>query len=252
MYLEAKKVKEITPIIGTFLLIISIFKQTIYYSNFNIDIFQHIELSEFILLTIPDFLKYGSFLFIITFVSFLFESKEHIEYIGDIKEKALKNSNFFFRFKKYFGLFRFLFIILIFFIITSVISFFWIKNSFKTVYYLTIIITLFLTIQIFLLEFKYRYKTEFNKRLDPTYFNLILITIVLSFYIITNTYEQIRNIKKDNLKLSFEYQNNKISTGKELLYLGMTKNYLFLLENQNNESIIYDRKMIKKITVRKD
>jgi hypothetical protein len=252
MYLEGKKIKEIMPVAGTFLLIISVFKQTIYYSNFNIDIFQHIELSEFILLTIPDFIKYGSFLFIISLLSFLLENKEQVEYVENIKEKALNNSSFFFRFKKYFRLFRLLFVSLIFLITTSVLSFFWVKVNFKNLYQFTIILSILLTALILLLEFKYKYKLEFKKKLDPTYANLILITVLMSFYIIANTYEQIRNIEKNNLKISFKDHTNQIKTGNELVYLGMTKNYLFLLNKRKNESIIYNKNTIKNIRIRKD
>ena len=249
MYLDKEKIKYLFPYFGTFILLISILKQTILFNEFNVAINNHIELSEFVSLTIPDLAKYLPICFIGILLLFLTDTEKENKWIHDNKKTAYSEPKFYKRLLQYYKIYSFVFNILFLLIPLNILIFFIKHSFFIESLYPTTVTLVGLVLNILLQEFRIKYRSSFNKDIGATTYNLILISIIVTLILGSKTYLQILNIKNSKQIITFFHENSLVKSSKELNFVGMTKNYIFLYDARKKESQVYDRDKISKIRI---
>lgn len=246
------KIKFLFPYIGSIIIFCGFTKLNIYYDHFNINISDYLEITEVLILVIGDILKAVMMIFAVKLFDFLTETEEEAE------ARRVRHNTFFLikPFRKrawnYICTRKALaFLVLILFIFL-IISYYFNRKVFSTVvimffYSLTTYVAMFL-----LLEYKRKYKEVTDKEFDGTYSNLIALFIVFFLFTIQTTYSDIEKTKNRNpVMICFKYLEENIQSNQNLLYVGQTKNYIFIYDKITKETKVYSRSDIKMLAIEK-
>ena len=84
------------------------------------------------------------------------------------------------------------------------------------------------------------------------YVSFILL-VLFNLSIITDSIEKGYNIRYGNSvskQISFDYNNGEIKTSKSIVYLGETRNDLFMFDRMNSKTYIYKKKKIENYIIK--
>lgn len=250
MILNKKIVNTFIPFIGTLLVACGYVKFSIYYNHFDIRINDYLEFSEVLTLFFPDIIFYGLIIFGALFFNFILESKSETQRFHNIKQTLTDSSKFLDRIKLHYLLNKGLVWISLILVLSYIIQFIWFREKLLDTFYSTFFIPILLIFNILLLEFRHKYKELYKEYFNPTYNNLILIFFLFSLYSIGSVYGEIKRIEGGSeTMVSFIYLDEGIETDDNLIYIGQTRNYLFLRDNDRNESRVFERKELNKFRI---
>lgn len=280
-----KKIKDNWQLLATLLIMWSIFDLYNYYIRFGIDIQQYLNVSEILLLTFPAFLHgIVAIIILFIFITFglrkkskdpeieknhlamdeyhpeLFQFKKHFIEIRDLLTP--------FKLKNIFPIFMWTLFVLIetaviLFILTIGYFIFKIFISKSLEFYpvygkirfvMLYFITYFFLIPVFLLISDIIEKHTHNAFSDLTIkkYPIIYFTIMLIINgLISNQVQYLSIINgRSNKIISFIYNENKIVTDSTLVFIGGTKDYIFLRNCRDSTSIIYKRDEINNLSIK--
>jgi hypothetical protein len=242
MILRRKIIKEIIPFIGVFLIGLVYVKLSLYYGHFNIDIINYLELSEILTLFLPDLVTYILVLGVVLFILFLVQTKSEAIRSFEKKEKVIVTPSFLNRVK---GIYRYTKLILfpvVFLLICYLISFIWIRDAFWVLFYKTFILPVFYILTFLFFEFEYRYFEIYGKRIGATYSNLFFICSMVCLFSIASAKSETLRVEKGESKIiSFTFNSKNVSTNNTTVYIGQTKNYLFIYNVIKKETAVYQK-----------
>ncbi len=246
------KIKFLFPYIGSIIIFCGFTKLNIYYDHFNINISDYLEITEVLTLVIADIIKGIMVIFAIKLFDFLTETDKEAE------AKQVRYNNFFLikSFRKrvwnYISTRQTFTILILFIFIFSIISYCFKKETFSTfvimfLYAFTMYVSIFL-----LLEYKRKYKEVTDKEFDGTYSNLVTLFIVFFLFTIQTTYNDIEKTKTRNpVMICFKYLEEDVQSNQNLLYVGQTKNYIFIYDKITKETKVYSRSDVKMLAIEK-
>ena len=246
--LDFEKIKHLFPYFGSLIIVCGFIKLKIYYNHFNINISDYLDITEVLILLLYDFIYYGTFITSTFFVFFLLDSKEDVEKNENKKSLLIDTDDFYKRLYMYMKLnFGSTILLIVSLILLIAKYFFDIKNSLPI---LPIFIAYFFLYLLF--EYRRKYKIFNGNDLDGTYNNLILILFIFTYNIIQSAYTDI-DIAENNNKtiVCFNYRERDIQSEKNIIYIGQTKNYIFMFDKISRETNIYLRSDIKNLTIGK-
>ncbi|WP_185290166.1 hypothetical protein [Chryseobacterium lactis] len=227
-----EKASKIIPFLSIIILLSSIIKYYTFYFNFGININEYTELSEFPLLFINDL-----FFYLVFIISFIFYFP--FVYLRIYIRQKFNSNIFTFSVTKYFTKFSLPVIILI----ILNICFKDIPLDIKLNSIETYIVTFFALLLIYL---------DKDITYSKNYFFIITIFLMLSFSML-NAFSEISKIERGKIshQISFTSDNKEIKTTSTQIYLGKTKNFIFIYNNKIKETIVYKFDEIKDFKIRK-
>lgn len=225
-----EKTSKLIPFLSILILLSSIIKNYIYYFNFGININEYIELSEFPLLFINDFSFY--FAFIISFL--LFFPFVYIKIY--VRDKLGSTIPFSFTKKFTKAALPSLIIVIIYNCLKDApldIKLSSIENF----------IVIFFAILLLYLDKDLTFSKNY-------YF--IVSSILMLFFSALNSVSDIYKVENNKIKLyvSFEIDNEIISTNNEKIYLGKTKNYIYVYNKKLKETEVFNFEEVKNFKVK--
>lgn len=253
MILEPRILKKTLPLVSGLIIFFGYIKLSIFYYHFNIKIIDYLEFIEILTLFLPDVVYYGCFVVLAMLISFISTSKQEME-AKQMKIENIENENSSWkRFKyqiKYHG--QLLIALGLFFIWNGVEVFFFNKTSSLFLSVPGILILGFLLFSYFIIEFNHKFKKIYNEDFNPTIHNLIVIGFFFGLYSISSVQYELDKIESlSSPNISFKYSESLISTNENLVYLGQTRNYLFLHDRSKQASHIYLRNQISEVKIMK-
>lgn len=211
-----EKLLQKISIISIIILLCGVLKFNIYYSQFNINVNEYIDITEFTVLFIDDFL----FLLLCFFTPLIFILVSmSINYI-------IKKFQFEFFYTK---------VGLIFIILNSLHEIYKLSDD-----YINELLIIKVNVLIIIFSFLIIYIDFDIKKIKKVF---IIVPVVFFFLssIIDPIIEAVA-LKKGIGTKKVEFMingNNKIETNKRLIYLGRTKSFIFLYDKSNNLSFVY-------------
>jgi hypothetical protein len=253
MVFDGKILKGLIPYFGGFLIVCGYLKLNFFYSHFNIQILNYLELSEIITLFLNIAIKNTILILLCVLFIFIFESSKVSEKINQSHEDIQNTDNFLLRFKKILKSRFTLIIILIFFSLLALICYS--LNFYDLFSYLLIsnccIIGL-LIVAWFLFEFDRKYKLCYDVYFDRTYFNLVTVFSLFVCFSIESAFFEIKDVESGNKAIvSFKYSDKIITSNNQTLYIGETKEYLFLYDKKMKTTSVFPKGEISDFTIRK-
>ena len=249
MYLETKKLKTLLPYIGSFFILCGYLKLSLFYHHFNIKITEYLELTEIISLFIGDAMLYIAIVFLVNLYSFInqdlsqsIENENRQDEILNTEDASLRLKKFLNMRKEQLGA------IAAITILNAILIYFKVQNSILVM--MNIILIAWVIATYILYEFRRKYKLVYNKDLNITYYNLILSLNLFLVYIFSSIYVDINFTEKlNNNVIKFNYKENVITTDKNILFIGETKNFLFLFNNKQKKTSVYPRNEISNFEI---
>lgn len=228
---SVEQISKAIPIISIILLLSSIIKNSLYYSNFGINISEFIDLSEFPLLFINDLPFYLVFLFSLLFYLPLIYLRIYV------RNKFGAESFTFSRTKKFAELVIPASILTIFLILFFKFSI----ETKITVIQTNIIIVISLTLLYI------DRSIEFSKKY--LFWSSLVIMILFSGM---NAFSEIDIIESGKSKkcVTFISNNKTIKTNNIIIFLGKTKNYIFIYDLLKKQTLVFDFNKIENFIVK--
>lgn len=224
-------------------------KISVFYSQFGINVLYYFDLIDYFTLFLNDLYTFIILIFFIGIVLYIPGSKI-AETNSDYHNIALYESSFKIRLLSYVKQY---FIILMIWII----PWFFINNSSYNYIIKMTLIPIFLTI--FLREiFVYEYNLNDKKsNLKNNYFisNFIMGIVVLVIFFTYQAKEDAKYIKincKNNLNYMVTQSKDTINLGTDKLYIGKTKQYIYVYDIKNISPIIYSSNYITTLNFKED
>lgn len=227
----------------TFLISLIIIKNTLYYSSFQITFTDYIDFSEALLLFFDDIII--SIFFLVYLVLFALSVPYEQFDVTNLKKKKIIFS------MSQEGMICFLFllltaIILIIYLIYSR-GFNW-PNA----------VAISLSQLVFILGIYYPLRKSVSKKYPEYDLNKLLRyvwpLIALVFYSLFSLHLETRKVLHKSVKTRIscvQYDNQTINSGRDTLYLGRTKNYIFLYSYLEKKALIFHAKDFKRIEFNK-
>ena len=253
---------KFSPLVFAILTVLGyIYLQSFYYF-FEIELINHLELSEIPLLFYNKSIIIVASLFSIFLISYYFndkldenqkdlDEKINIEKDPNEKLKILKKDRdestiSFNKKKKAFGIT--LLILLSLYILSNLITGNYIRLLYPIGYIIFAIIMLIAENRIL--------KILINKSNVFSTFSIygsFILLVLFNLSIITGSIEKGYNIRYGNSvskQISFDYNNGEIKTSKSIVYLGETRNDLFMFDRMNSKTYIYKKKKIENYIIK--
>ena len=253
---------KFSPLVFAILTVLGyVYLQSFYY-YFEIELINHLELSEIPLLFYNKSIIIVASLFSILLISYYLndkldenqkdlDEKINIEKDPNEKLKILKkdrdeNTIFSNKIKKAIGII--LLILLSISILSSLITGNYIRLLYPISYIIFAIIMLIVENRIL--------KILINKSNVFSTFSIYVSFILLVLFnlsIITDSIEKGYNIRYGNSvskQISFDYNKGEIKTSKSIVYLGETRNDLFMFDRMNSKTYIYKKKKIENYIIK--
>lgn len=251
MILDKKITKSIIPLIGTIIIICGYLKLSIYYKHFNIRINEYLDFTEILTLFLPDALYYGGLMFGVFMFNFLFKTKSEMKNFENTHLSIDDNSSVFDRIKKYYSIMKEFFWLIGFLILFELITFIWFKQKFTETIGFALNLSAGFFFVLLLFEIRHKYIKVYEKDINATYYNLFLIVFLFGFIVVGSVKSEIKMTETNPDFISFTYGGNRIESNKKLIYIGQTKNYLFLFDAKNKKAEIFERNKLSnyKITI---
>lgn len=228
--MNLEKLKNLIPFLSLLVILSNAIKLITYYRSFGISIIDYMEWSEFTFSFLEDI--YGYIIMLSGIMVF--------QVIDDLFGKTIKPAQSSKPISKR-HFYRKLIYSFLFIYGASSLACYWFMNW--IVYYITLIAMIFIYI-IF---------SDRSKRIDSlTKYYLLIPTLILFSYF--NAKRELSMIKEkvSAHQVVLQINNDKISTNKEIHYLGRTKNYTFFYNSTTKLSTIYPNKNIQSIDVSED
>ncbi len=94
--------------------------------------------------------------------------------------------------------------------------------------------------------------SEKNPKFYDEYSFILAMSFIYGFFQFTASFEDIRKVKNhEGVNVEFIYNlNDTVKSDKNLLYLGQTKDYLFMYDNKRQEAEIYSMHSIGRIVIK--
>lgn len=242
--MNLKKIVEISPLIGAFLIFNGFLKLNLFYSYWEINIIEYLNFSEIILSFLDD-IK----ILILFFLTFLIHQLIGLKLIDSLESKSkVKSDNgnidtldkpksvtdsIVLGIENYSK----------FFITISFIAFMILFVIF--IYYHKIIILYFAFAALFQFIFLLIGTKDINISL--------VVTSIISFLMFTCAiaYSHIKEVENSSNEMTIALEDEKIVTSKTYYFLGKTENFMFLYDNLNKTSRIIPNEQIKNIEIRR-
>ena len=228
-----EQISKSIPFIATLILISSVIKNSFFYSNFGINISEFIDLSEFPLLFINDLPFY--LIFLISLLSYL-----PFIYLRTYFRNKYGSEHFTFsKTKKFAEL-----------MIPSLILLIFITVFFK--YPLEIKLTLIQSFVVSIISLILLYvdgSIEFSKK----YIFWSCISCMLLFSGMS-AFSEISEIESGKIKkcVLFDFNGINVETNNKIVFLGKTKNFVFIYDISKKETQIFDFNQIKNFSIKKN
>lgn len=246
MVIEKESLKTVIPYIGTILVILGYVKLNLFFNHFGIKIVDYLEFTEILTLFLPDIVYFSSILFFVFLFNFLTTSKKEMIVQHNIKEEIISTHSFKSRIKLIYKLNIFLFWFSFLIIIGNLIKFIWFRESMTIIDWLYMMFPILLIFMIIMFEFRYKYYQTYSEKLNPSYNNYVLILyFYISFSIFYTYYDIDKTENRSDKTISFLYLDTKIQTDESLIFIGNTKNYLFIHDMEKNKSLVFNRSDVK-------
>jgi hypothetical protein len=238
-------IKGVIPFVGTLLIACGFIKINIYFNHFRIRIQDYLEITEVVTLFLGDIIKYGLFVFAIILFNFLRISRAEDEKNNDIKWEIVTSKKFWTRVKAHYRLSVELHWVSLLCVIYLIILSFWFPEKLDGLRYVLLIGPSILFFNFLLLEFRSKYFQVYDKELNQSVNNLLILFFLFSLYSIGSSFIDIEKVKNGNSEqISFVYPDKSLHTNEELVFIGQTKNYLFLNDFALKKSQVFERKNI--------
>lgn len=241
------KLKEILPIISIILIWFGFVQVYSYYKYFNIDITYYLTLDQYLLFLLPNFLTLIISSTNLIWLALIIGSKVNFtqEVITEYKNNFFEISN-----KS-----RFLFLFLVYLpaiIICILISINYLrfKGVFLEISIFNVlpIVWMFVGIQVILLLVIYKFEfLVFSK-----YLIMILSLLLTSFYFYTYNQKKAYLTKNNYIKTKYmliEFNDKFISTKDSSIYIGETKEFMFIMYKKSNALEIIQKDKLKSIVL---
>ncbi|MBQ4818888.1 hypothetical protein [Aquimarina sp. MMG016] len=217
-----ENIKKLFPFITLWILLLSACKELIYYNGFGIMILHYMELSELTYLFLDDIMIWAFFLILL--ISF--------SLTNNIDKKLSIQNHPFNRFYTY----VFIFTVLSIFVVTDILEDY-VENMNLYFIAITILISSFL---IYLLpRFKNSYIGKFGV--------LVPMSFVLVYFVAKFKQASLMDGSSDS-KSIITFESNDVYSNSNSFYIGQTKGYLFFYDKEKEESTIYAKNKISKMT----
>ena len=229
-----KDILQYTGLISSFLLLCGVLKFYIYYKRFNISILRFIDLSEILTLFMDNIIAYLAIIIPTTINLFLFYARAKNE-IADSSISVWQIT------------FQQWPLILFFFCISIIgIVVYYLKNKGvkrRDLKYLILLVLISILTLPILFIFSLRIlNNQFNVEIEFIYVYLIFISLLLLGYALLTAYNEAHKVKNegyyDGVKLAFE-NNLTIESNRQVYFIGMTKNYVFVYEKTSKVCTAY-------------
>lgn len=251
MYFQGEKIKTLLPYLGSLLILCGYLKLNVFYSHFGIKISDYLEITEVLTLFLSDAFKYIAIILGVYIFYFIADSSEDVEKKEQKKNDILETEKWFPRLVKFLKFSsNLLFNILVYLLFTAA-CYYWKPTN---IYYFILVDIMLIVILVFtysLFEYKRKYKIAFGKKLNSTYNNLILTFFIFMLFVFQSAYIEIKTVEEKNpYFVCFEYSKKDYQSDTKYLYLGQTKNYLFMYDKLNNETTVFTRKDLTNFTIK--
>lgn len=224
---------EIITLVYFYILICGITSKHIFYSFFNVNISEYLEISEIVFLMNDDLIR---FLFSIIFGLMLISGIQQIISVPLILISIIVNIK-----NKEHKTFESLEVDTWYYQILILLL------SFMTLYLLKIEIT---SKVCFILGFGLKYILKYYQNITVRQAGLTVGGLLLTFLIIINPVSKWKDIEKNTKEVSIIMDDNiKYNTGNELKYLGSTKNYTFLYNTTDSLTMVLKRSNINQLMI---
>jgi len=244
MYINKKELLKLLPYFPAILIFISAIKLDYFFSRFNIKIVEYLSIWELVILFLDDIVYYTVYVGLVLLLSFLVYWKKHEE----SKEKefeALKRSNPSKQFqliwkKKKWDLFL---------LVAVIVSLFF--NIVSLGYIIFVSIIIFVPIILDLIQI--RHVEFYGRRINPTYYNIVITLTLLIGVMLYHTSNEIDYIKNGKFEESSITTTDSviITNDSTIIYVGKTKEYVFLYDNNKQSSIIIPMSKINELRIHK-
>jgi hypothetical protein len=251
LHIETNRLKSLAPYGGAFLIFLGVLKLTVYYSAFNVQITSFLDLTEILTTFLSDLpFMAAAFAFMIVF-DLATGSKTELASNRNLHDTFSLEPKFWKRFVvflKMFGGFLIPFnIVLVFTLIWHLFKHI---DSINTHIWSFFSPNLMAACAYLLLESKRKYYTIYQKKLDPSTFNIMLYVLIILVALISNTRGEVQDVKEKKrfAKTSFLLDSNLISSDSLHYYIGNTKNYLFFYDQHKNRTTVFPMNKVASIS----
>ena len=252
MHFDLIKIKKLIPYFGSLLVVCGYVKLSIFYSHFNIQISQYLEITEIFTLFLRDVLFYAGILFFTYLFLWIAEPQMESENRTKKQEEIINTDKFLVRLISIAKMQLALLFIVLMYILAGIVAYIWKPAVF---YSFVVVGSFFFLIALYpfmVFEFKRKYYLVYKQKVDATYSNLLLVIVMFFLAVLQNTFLEIKRVEEnDNLFVSFEYLERSFESGSKFIFLGQTKNYVFIYNQENEETSVFPRKDLTNFTVRK-
>ncbi len=242
------------PIVSAFMIICGYLKLHIFYSHFNIDIYNYLEISEIISLFMPDILKYLGMLAVGIFMTMIM-SKYLSKYAEtENPSEILSSKSFKQRLVKYYkdtwpshylALGISLFFLIPFELYPNILKHHAVRYKFELIFFL--IFPISYVFAFFWSEIALPYFQNERKNTRVLIGFLTYGAILFLWGAISGAVKLIGYTETGKYYVQFEYQNKSFNSSNNNLYLGQTRKYLFMKNIDINKISVFERKDIKSL-----
>lgn len=232
---ELLKLYNFFPLVSLWALIYACVGLYFYYVNFNINIFQYLDLNEIVQITLARFIIiivfFGLYIFIETILSF--EKKENFLDAGPKKNFKL-------------FLYPFYVAIILYLVLFLLDKYLELNNFFSTIRTFSLSFIVFILPVI--LSLLYIYSSEDKKQVATVVFMLTFYySIIISGLLGHYSYEKLIS---DPVGSSIIFNDNLIESSSDYFYIGHTKNYVFFYNDSLKSVDIYSSPSVSRMTLK--
>lgn len=250
MFIDNKTLKKVIPYFGPILIMLGYVKLNLFYNHFGIKIVDYLEFTEILTLFLPDIVYFSSILFFVFIFDFLTKDEIEITSQDNIKDEIISTHSFKKRIKLNYKLNTFLFWFSLLIMIGFLIKLIWFRETLTFLDWFYLMVPTLLIFMIIMLEYRYKYYNTYGEKLNPSYNNYILILFFYTLFSVFYTFTDIdKTENRSDKTISFLYLDTKIQTDESLIFIGNTKNYLFIHNKKKNKSFVFNRSDIKDLQI---
>ena len=248
--MKKQDLKDVVTYIGPLVILIGSFKVYVYYSLFDIDVFQYIELTELFTLTYKDLVLFILMTAFLNLIIFIIQPKNEIEYISDSINNTLDESNIIKRLIVYGRDAGNYIIFLIVMVLYLPVFIFYSDRPFEEyIKHFLIGTSIYLTI-FFVFEIRRKYYIIYKEYPKIIYTKIALVIMIISISSILGSYSEFQSVKfsKKNYGTQVMLFDNIIVSDSNYYYIGKSKNYIFFHNDCDSTNQIFPMSEVKMIS----
>ncbi|MCJ8166038.1 hypothetical protein MKJ04_14420 [Pontibacter sp. E15-1] len=236
---EIKRIQDLLPIISAWSVMFSCISIYSYYFKFNINIFQYLDFTELILLSLPEFVVTIAVLMFFVFVSQFHPFQSFSDDTSDPLDMGPESNLKIFAYPLYAAIIITPFL----FLIDTTVG---LNNFFKVVLRYAIVMIV-VGLPIYLSGLYIYNRKEKKQTLTVLLIFLIFWSICISIILGITKYER---IKASPTGSSIVYNNTYIRSTKEYYYIGHTKNYVFYHNDSSRVTDVFPASLVTKMSLK--